>query len=292
MELFKEIIIPVIVFIGLGALMGVMLAVAAKAFAVEKDPRIDKIVNCLPGANCGGCGFPGCAGFAEAVVKGEASPTGCAACGELRSAQICEIMGITAEKGVRMRAQVMCSGTAEYAKKKYLYTGYPDCISAVTLGGGDKLCPNGCIGLGTCVRSCAFDAISVVDGVAVVDYRKCKGCGVCVASCPKKLIELIPYDARHWVACKSVQDAKNTRKSCDVGCFSCRLCEKNCESKAITVDSFVASIDYSKCIDCGVCVSKCPRGIIKSPDWENTEPDIHFDHSNNSTDTAENGGDA
>lgn len=267
MELFTNIAIPVAIFLGLGALMGIMLAVAAKVFSVKRDERIEAITECLPGANCGGCGHAGCAAFAEAVVKGEAKPNGCVASGEEQIAKICSIMGVEAQPSLRMRAQVMCSGTSEKAKKKYVYSGFPDCISAVTLGGGDKLCPNGCIGLGTCVRSCAFDAISVIDGVAVVDYHKCKGCGVCVASCPKKLIELIPYDSKFWVGCKSVDDGKTTRKNCDVGCMSCKLCEKNCEAGAITVDNFVAHIDFNKCTGCGTCVSKCPRKIIKSPEF-------------------------
>ncbi len=267
MELMREIAVPVLVFIGLGVIMGVMLAVASKVFAVKTDPRVKKISELLPGANCGGCGFAGCAAFAEAVVEGKVSPSKCSASDGDTVAKICEIMGVESIATVRMRAQVMCSGTSENAKKKYIYRGIPDCISAVTLGGGDKLCPNGCIGLGTCVRSCVFDAISVVDGVAVVDYEKCRGCGVCVASCPKKLIELIPFDSRHWVGCKSVENGKTTRSYCDVGCISCKLCEKNCEVGAISVNDNVAYIIYDKCVDCGACVSKCPRGIIKSPEF-------------------------
>jgi len=266
MGILGVIAVPVLVFIGLGAVMGIMLAIASKAFAVKKDPRIDEISDLLPGANCGGCGFAGCGAFAEAVVEGKASPSKCSASDEAVVGKICAIIGIEATKTVRMRAQVMCSGTPENARKKYIYSGIPDCISAATLGGGDKLCPNGCIGLGTCVRSCVFDAISVVDGVAVVDYEKCRGCGVCVSACPKKLIELIPFDSRHWVGCKSVENGKTTRSYCDVGCISCRICEKSCETDAISVNDNVAYIVYDKCVDCGACVSKCPRGIIKSPD--------------------------
>ena len=113
---------------------------------------------------------------------------------------------------VRMRAQVMCSGTDGCAKKKYIYEGEQDCIAASKLGGGDKLCPNGCIGLGTCAKNCPFDAISVSDGVAAVDYRKCRGCGICITACPKHIIRLIPFDSRQWVGCMSVDDGKTTRK--------------------------------------------------------------------------------
>ena len=267
MNIFSGIILPVLVFIGLGVLMGVMLAVASKAFAVKTDPREAEIASLLPGANCGGCGFAGCAAFAAAVVKGDAAPSKCAATDNEVVDKICGIMGVETAHAVRMRAQVMCSGTSENAQKKYLYSGIPDCISAATLGGGDKLCPNGCIGLGTCVRSCAFGAITVIDGVAVVDYAKCRGCGVCVVSCPKNLIELIPFDSKHRVGCKSVELGKATRSFCSVGCIGCKLCEKSCDADAISVNDNLAYIVYDKCVDCGACVAKCPRGIIKSPEF-------------------------
>lgn len=263
-ELSTGILVPVLVFIGLGALMAIMLAIASRVFAVKTDERVEQISEILPGANCGGCGYTGCRACAEAVVRGDAKVSACTVGGDEVAKKVAAIMGVESEGSVRLRAQVMCSGTSEYAKKKYVYEGEHDCVAASKLGGGDKLCPNGCIGLGTCVRSCPFGAITVVDGVAAVDYRKCKGCGVCVTACPKKLIRLIPYDSYHWVGCRSVDDGKTTRKYCDVGCISCRLCEKNCEAGAITVTDYVASIDYAKCTGCDVCVGKCPRKIIWS----------------------------
>lgn len=266
-EIIREIAVTAGVFVGLGALMGAMLAAASRAFAVKTDPRIDEVRSHLPGANCGGCGFAGCSAFAEALAGGKAKPSGCAAADSAAVDEISRILGVEAGHSVRMRAQVMCSGTSEAAKKKYIYSGVSDCISAVTLGGGDKLCPNGCIGLGTCVRSCKFGAISVRDGVAVVDYNLCRACGMCVASCPKGIIELVPFESRYHVGCKSVDNGKITRSYCDVGCISCRLCERGCEYGAITVDDCVAHIDYSKCTHCGKCSDKCPRGIIKPPDF-------------------------
>ncbi len=264
----NSIMIPVAVFLGLGVLTGVLLAVAARAFTVPKNETAEKITECLPGANCGGCGYSGCAALADAIAGGEARVSACTVGGPEVAAKIAAIMGVEAQPAVRMRAQVMCSGTQEYARKKYIYDGIPDCAAAVRLGGGDKLCMNGCIGLGSCAKACPFGAISVVEGVAVVDYRKCRGCGVCVKACPKHIIRLIPYDAKHWVGCVSVDDGKNTRRVCDVGCISCRLCQKNCPSGAIAVDNFVAKIDYSKCSGCDTCVEKCPRHIIWSSELQ------------------------
>lgn len=264
MEMWKAILIPVGIFAAMGLFFGVALAIASRVFAVKQDERIPKVLECLPGANCGGCGYSGCAALAEAIVAGDAKPTACSVGSAATAKAIGAVMGVEVGEAVRMRAQVMCSGTAELAMKKYVYTGARDCIAAARLGGGDKLCPNGCIGLGTCVSRCPFEAISVVDGVAVVDYRKCAGCGVCVSACPKHLIELIPFDSRHWVGCKSVDKGAVTRKYCDVGCISCKMCEKACESGAIKVTDFVASIDYAKCTGCDKCVEICTRKTIWS----------------------------
>ena len=263
------IFITVLIFAGLGAFLGAILAISSRLFAVKIDERVPLIIEELPGANCGGCGFSGCVALAAAIARGDAKPDACTVCDSATAKAIGEIMGITVAEKKRMRAQVMCSGHSGTAKKKYEYSGALDCIAAERLGGGDKLCPNGCIGLGTCVSVCPMGAISVVDGVARVDYKKCEGCGVCVFACPKQIIKLIPFDAAHWVGCMSVENGANTRKQCDSGCISCRLCEKNCEYGAITVNDFVASIDYTKCVNCGKCVEICPRHIIWSAHKEN-----------------------
>lgn len=260
----KEIFITVLVFAGLGALFGAILAVASKIFAVRINEKVPKIMEHLPGANCGGCGYSGCKALAEAIASGDARPDACNICDAESAKAIGDIMGVEVAAKKRMRAQVMCSGRGDAAVKKYIYQGATDCIAAERLGGGDKLCQNGCIGLGTCVKACPFGAISVKDGVALVDYKLCEGCGTCVAACPKHIIELIPFDSKYWVGCKSVENGANTRKQCKVGCISCRICEKNCEYGAIKVNDFVASIDYEKCVGCGTCAEKCPRKIIKS----------------------------
>ncbi len=249
-------------FAGLSLLLGVMLAVASIVFAVKVDARIPQVTECLPGANCGGCGFAGCSACAEAIVKGEAKVSACPVGGQTTADKIAAIMGVEAGKVVRMRAQVMCSGTKDNAKAKYIYEGAQDCNAAMRLGGGSKLCPNGCIGLGSCTVACPHDAISITDGVASVDYTKCGGCGICVETCPKHIIKLIPYDSKVWVGCSSLDKGVQTKSYCQAGCIGCHMCEKACEHGAIKVNGFIASIDYEKCVDCGACVAKCPRGII------------------------------
>ena len=131
------------------------------------------------------------------------------------------------------------------------------------MGGGTKVCPNGCVGLGTCVNVCKFDAISVVDGVAVIDGDKCTGCGKCSEACPKQIIKMIDEEQSYFVGCMSVDNGKTTASYCSVGCISCRLCEKACPTGAISVNDFVAAIDAEKCTGCGACAEKCKRGIIR-----------------------------
>lgn len=262
MNFIHDILVPALIFVGLGALMGVLLAVATKLFHVKKDERAEEIVSCLPGANCGGCGYAGCSALADAIVAGEAKVSSCTVGGAEVASKIAGIMGVEAGKTVRMRAQVMCSGTHSNSTKKYIYSGAADCAAASKLGGGDKLCPNGCIGLGTCVAHCPFDAIHVENGIAKVDNSRCRGCGICASTCPKGVIRLIPFDSAVWVGCMSHDNGRAVRSYCDVGCIGCKLCEKNCPSGAIKVDGNVAAIDYDKCTGCGICAEKCPRKII------------------------------
>ncbi len=262
--MIENILFAVMWFAILGAVMGLLLAIASKVFFVKTEEKVAEISELLPGANCGGCGYAGCTALAEAIANGEAKTSACVAGDEELAAKLAAIMGVPAEKPIRLRAQVMCSGTAEYAKKKYIYNGAEDCFAASKMSGGDKICPNGCTGLGTCINACIFDAISVVNGVAVVDYEKCQACGRCVEACPKHIIRLIPYESKHWVGCMSVDKGAVTRTYCEVGCISCHLCEKACKHDAIHVNGGVAAIDYDKCVQCGDCVAKCPRKIIWS----------------------------
>ncbi len=260
---FSDVLIPIGIFAALGVVFGVLLAVASKIFAVKVDERVPQVLENLPGANCGGCGHSGCAALADAIVRGEAQPNACSVCSIEGARRIGEIMGIEVEDPIPLRAVVKCSGNCQTAKAKYHYAGAQDCIAAERLGGGDKECPNGCLGLGTCVSACKYDAIHVENGLARVDPEKCLGCGACAAICPKNIIRMVPVTSSYFVACRSVENGVITRKQCTVGCISCRICEKNCPTQAITVNDFVASIDQKACIGCGKCAEKCPRKIIK-----------------------------
>lgn len=257
------VVYSVIVLGVLGAVFGLLLAIAAKKFAVPVDERQEKIVEVLPGANCGGCGFAGCSAYAAAVVAGEAPTNCCLPGGNEAAKKVSAIMGVEAQETERCVALVKCSGFT--AKKKFDYSGIPDCNAAMRLGGGKgpNECPDGCLGFGTCVKACPFGAISVRDGVARVDHEKCTGCMTCASVCPKNLIVKVPYNADVTVACNSKQKGAVLRKYCDIGCIGCSICERTCEHDAIHVVDNLAQIDYTKCISCGQCAPKCPRHLIR-----------------------------
>lgn len=250
---------------GVGAFIGIFLGIAAIKFKVEVDEKEEAVLAALPGNNCGGCGFPGCSGLAAAIAKGEAAVNACPVGGEPVGKEIARIMGVEAGETTRMTAFVKCQGDCDKAALDYEYYGIEDCrMLSFVPNGGAKSCNYGCLGFGSCVQACPFDAIHVVNQIAVVDKEKCKACGKCTAVCPKNLIELIPYDAEYTVACSSKDKGPVTMKDCTVGCIGCQLCKKNCPAQAVEVSDFHAQIDYEKCEGCGVCAEKCPRkSIIK-----------------------------
>ena len=249
---------------GTGLFIGAFLGIAGKKFAVEVDEREEAIIEVLPGNNCGGCGYAGCSGLAAAIVKGEAEVGGCPVGGAPVAAKVAKIMGLEAGSQTRMTAFVKCAGTCDKANQDYEYTGIQDCVMVNMMqNGGPKSCNYGCLGYGTCVAACPFDAIHIVDGVAVVDKEACKACGKCVAACPKKLIELVPYEQKHLVQCSSQDKGKDVMSVCKVGCIGCKMCERVCEFDAIKVIDNIAHIDPSKCTNCGKCAEKCPKKIIQ-----------------------------
>lgn len=259
----NQIMIPVMVLGIMGLIFGVILAVAAKAFEVKEDERIPLVRAALPGANCGGCGYPGCDGCAAAIVAGEAAVNACPVGGAAVAEKIADIMGETAGEGMPDVAQVLCGGNCDVAPRRSDYYGLKDCNEAVVANGGPKECRFGCIGLGSCVSVCEFDALHMTDKqLPEVNIDHCVACGKCVTICPKNVMRLIPKDQIVHVDCQSKEKGKLVRQGCSVGCIACGLCEKNCPFDAIHVEGNLAVIDYSKCTNCGLCVKKCPTHAL------------------------------
>ena len=259
----EGILYPTLVMGGLGVIFGALLAFASEKFYVAVDERQSKIREILPGANCGGCGYPGCDGYAEACVSGAAQPNKCAAGGPDVAAKIAEILGVTAEAAEPMVAFVKCHGTYDKTVKDCVYMGFDDCRSAAVVPGkGPASCTYGCLGFGTCVKVCQFDAIHVKDGVAVVDREKCVGCGTCAAECPRGVIALVPKKSKVQVGCSNPLKGPFVKKVCSTGCIGCTLCVKACPKQAISMQGNLAVIDPALCVNCGLCVSKCPAKAI------------------------------
>jgi electron transport complex protein RnfB len=249
---------------GLGLLFGAGLAFASKKFAVEVDPKIEEIIEILPGANCGACGYPGCSGYAEAIVKSGASAEIdlCTPGGDEVTAKVAEIMGIEAGAGSeRMVAVVQCRGDDEKAPRRFEYQGVQDCAAAELVMGGDKACVYGCLGYGTCVEACPFDAMIMLEnGLPYVDEDKCTACGVCVSVCPRDIMTLIPVSQKIFLGCVSKDKAKKVKSVCSVGCIGCSLCskEKVTPSGCIEMDGNLPVIIDIKADDLVNAVEKCP----------------------------------
>lgn len=258
----NQILIAVLIIGGMGLLFGTLLGIASRVFAVETDERIPKVTEVLPGANCGGCGFAGCGAYADAIVTKGAPANLCPVGGRTAADKIAEILGIEVGEAEKKIARVLCAGGSGCAAQKYVYDGPMDCHSAARLGGGEKMCPQGCLGLGSCVKVCYFGAISVESGIAVVDESKCGGCGACARECPKNVIKIMPEKTKFAVTCKSTEKGKLTRQVCEVGCIGCGICAKNCPKEAIEIRDNLAFIDEEKCVGCGICASKCPQHSI------------------------------
>lgn len=248
----------------IGLIIGILLGIAANIFHVEEDKQTGLIREMLPGSNCGGCGYAGCDALAKAMADGIAPANSCPVAGKEINAKISKLLGKAVTKETEKQvAFVKCNGTCDKTETKYEYYGIADCKKAsVVPGAGDKACSYGCIGYGTCERVCKFDAIHIVNGIAVVDREKCVACNKCVLECPNHIIELVPHNLEHMVQCSSKAKGKEVKSVCSTGCIGCKLCVKQCEFDAVHVENNLAYIDPEKCTNCGKCAEKCPQKII------------------------------
>lgn len=248
---------------GVGLVIGIVLGIAGNRLAVKVDKKQEEIRDALPGLNCGACGFAGCDDLAAAIAKGESKANACPVGGEDTANAVAKITGESVEVEPTT-AYVACGGDCDKAKSKYNYFGNKSCVDAATIPGeGFKVCDFGCLGLGSCVDVCDFNAISIENGVAVVDPDRCVSCGKCVNICPKGLITIVPKKGKYFVRCSSTDMPKDVNAACQVGCIGCGICVKACEFDAITVDNNVAVIDQEKCRRCGLCKMKCPKKAIQ-----------------------------
>ena len=261
--MLNEILYPALSIGAIGLFFGAVLAFASIIFKVDKDERIDKVNEQLPGANCGGCGYAGCGALAQAVVENGENPGKCNLMTQEKAQIIAKVMGIEAAEVIRKTAVVMCGGTCEKCGNKCETYGIDDCYTASQLGTGPKNCEYGCMGLGSCVKVCSENAISIIDGIAVIDREKCIGCGKCESACPKNIIKLIPQKRTAVINCVSKDKGVLVKDYCSAGCIACRICEKKCPKDAITIENNLAVIDYEKCVGCGICVKECPKSVIE-----------------------------
>lgn len=258
-----QILIPLLLLTGIALVCAVLLTVASVFFGIKEDEKAVAIRDCLPGANCGACGYSGCDGYAKALAVGETAETNlCVPGGDGVSCAIASILGVEAKDVVEKVAYVACNGNCGATARKYDYEGPKSCIAANLSYSGDKACTSACLGYGDCARACPQDAISISDGIAHVDPKKCIGCGICVRKCPNNIIHLVNDTVRVVVECSNHEKGAVTRKACSNGCIGCMKCEKTCPHGAIKVVNNLATIDYSLCTGCAKCVDVCPVHCI------------------------------
>ena len=257
---------PVGLMAGIGLIAGFLLAIASIVMAVPVDEKAKAIEEVLPQANCGGCGFTGCADYAAALSTGKTEKTTlCAPGGEDVAAKIAAVLGVEAGKVERMSAVVRCNGRHGVTGRMYEYSGAQSCSAAAQLFGGPTMCAYGCLGLGDCMGVCEYDAINMISGRAVIDPTLCKACSKCVETCPKGLIKLMPaLSDKKVVLCMNKTAGADTRKACKSGCIGCGRCAKTCPSEAVVLDGSLAAVDFGKCTACGKCLDVCPTQAIRT----------------------------
>jgi len=262
-----SIIVPIVAVTVIGLICAVGLSVASAVMAVKEDERFPAIRECLPGANCGACGFSGCDGYAKALLKPGTKTNLCVPGADTVAAKLSKLLGVEAEDVVEQVACVRCGGTCEHTQPKEEYHGIRTCAAARLFFSGSGSCAYGCIGMGDCAAACPQNAIYMEKGIAVVDTKSCIGCGLCAKACPQGVIAMMPDTSKTEVLCSSHDPGALTHRLCTAGCIACRKCEKACESGAITVTGNLARIDRAKCTGCGKCAEVCTTGAITARDF-------------------------
>jgi electron transport complex protein RnfB len=258
---FSTLLPAFIILAAVAGLAAIVLSLASKKFRVEQDPRVAEILEALPGANCGGCGFAGCGAFAESTVAGQ-EPL-CPVADETANKIVADIMGTEVKQTEPTTARVMCSGTSDHTAKTAKFQGVIDCRAATTMGRSEKPCQYSCYGFGTCAAVCPFDAIEIKDGVAIINTEKCTSCGKCIKACPQEIIKIVPSKKTTTISCSSHDKGAIAMKKCKVSCIGCTKCVKECPVQAISMVNFLAVIDYTKCVNCKKCIPVCPKKAIR-----------------------------
>lgn len=258
----NSILLPILLVALIGLLAGLLLAAASVMMAVPTDETAEQLAAALPGANCGACGYSGCAGYAAALSKGEAQVGLCTVGGRAAANECAAILGVDAGEVIPKAAIVRCLGICDNTSVKMDYTGFSSCAAAAQLYGGMNACRFGCIGLGDCAKECAYHAIELCNEIAIVDRELCVGCGKCAKVCPKQLIEITDRQPAAQVMCSNREKGAVTRKNCKVGCIGCMKCQRVCPEGGIKVENFLAKVDRTLCTGCGRCIAECPTGAI------------------------------
>lgn len=246
-------------FGGLGLILGITLAYVYKKLSSAGDELENRVKSALPGSNCGACGFPGCAVYAEKIAKENVAINKCLPGSKEVIEKLAEIMGKDVLAPEKKIAALICRGGKDECRERFIYDGGTDCRQAYIMHGGNKSCVFGCVGLGHCAMICPFHAIKISKNhLPVIDEKKCTGCGICVKECPKNVLRLIPHTKLVYLACVSTDKGKAVKDVCTVGCFTCHICIRACPYQALTMVNNLPVMDFSKCTDCGICVQRCP----------------------------------
>ena len=270
-----DILIAFAVVAGAALVLGILLAVISRFFGVEEDQKVKAVRACLPGVNCGACGYKGCDDYAAAVAEGSAKPNLCVPGAEATARELGAILGVEVEAPADKVAFVHCNGNCDATTKKVAYDGISTCKAASMLYAGPDACRFGCMGFGDCAAACPANAICMKDGIAHVDTARCLGCGLCETVCPKHIISLVPQETEAINMCSNTDRGADARKVCKNACIGCKKCEKVCPNGAVNVVNNLAKIDYDKCTGCGACAEACPTGCMKQVIFPDIPEGVH-----------------